>query len=148
MLFLDLNTRKKVHWMDYTTEEISLSCPHILEKSYMEYSKMFETVVDAASLVDPMLFVVDLHTEDKLDEADLMQFHQCLVSLFASKIVLPTARNEEKRLSAKIDGLYVHEMVLNKMINYTTRIDNFNIVLKCGDKVIDMTGGYYVESGI
>lgn len=148
MLFLDLNARKKVHFMDYTTEEISLSCPHILEKSYVEYTRVFEKVIDAASLTDPMVLVVDLHTEDVLEEADLMQFHQCLVSLFASKIVLPTARDEEMRLSAKIDGLYVHDIVLNKLINYDTQIDSFNVVLKCGNRVMDMTGGYYVESDI
>lgn len=148
MLFLDLNIRKKVHQMEYPQEELIISCEHILEKSYSEYSRMFEKAIGSIDLKEGMLLNVELQTSDLLNEADMIQFHQCLVSLFASRIVEQELRNEEPRLSVDTELAYVHAIVLKKLINYKTKVNCFNLVLRCDDQVMDMTGGYYVSSTI
>ena len=145
MLFLDLNMRKKVHVMDYETEELTISCENILDKSYAEYTRMFETAINRIDLRDKILLDVELVTDDKLEEADLIQFHQCLVSLFASRIAEKELRGDEARLSVDNGLAYVHNVILKKMINFKTKIDCFNLVLRCGNMVMDMTGGYYVS---
>ena len=148
MLFLDLNIRKKVHCMDYTTQDLTISCEHILDKSYAEYSRMFEKAVDSIELSENMLFNIDLQTSDLLNEADMIQFHQSLVSLFASRILENEPRNEEDRLSVDDNLAYIHAIILRKLINHKTKINCFNVVLHCGNRVMDMTGGYYVSNKI
>lgn len=148
MLFLDLNIRKKVHQMEYPREELIISCEHILEKSYSEYSRMFEIAIGSVELKEGMLLDIKLQTSDLLNEADMIQFHQCLVSLFASRILETEPRNEELRLSVNTELAYVHAIVLKKLINYKTKVNCFNLVLHCGNQVMDMTGGYYVSSTI
>lgn len=148
MLFLDLNIRKKVHQMEYPREELTISCEHILEKSYSEYSRMFEIAISGVELKEGMLLNIELQTSDLLNEADMIQFHQCLVSLFASRILEEELRNEEPRLSVDTGLAYVHAIVLKKLINYKTKVNCFNLVLRCGNQVMDMTGGYYVSSTI
>lgn len=148
MLFLDLNVRKKTHLMDYNTEEIVVSCEHILEKSYAEYTRMFEKVINSLELKDNTLYDIELQTSDKLEEADLMQFHQCLIGLLVSRIAEKEPRNTEERLAVEQNWVYVNNIALRKLVNFKTKINCFNLVLRCKGKVIDMTGGYYVESGI
>ena len=106
---------------------------------------MFETAINRIDLRDKMLLDIELVTDDKLEEADLIQFHQCLVSLFASRIAEKELRGDEARLSVDNDLAYVHNVILKKMINFKTKIDCFNLVLRCGNMVMDMTGGYYVS---
>ena len=56
--------------------------------------------------------------------------------------------NEEPRLGVNTELAYVHAIVLKKLINYKTKVNCFNLVLHCGNQVMDMTGGYYVSSTI
>lgn len=144
MLFLDLNIRKKVHQMDYNTENLVISCGNILSKSYSEYTRMFGKLIDTVELKENLLVEIELDTNDVLDEADMIQFHQCLVGLFTAKILTEDRRNTEDRLSVDRDLAKINAVVLRKLINYKTKINCFNLVLKCGKQIMDTTGGYYV----
>lgn len=146
MLFLDLNIRKKVHQMDYNTENLVISCGNILSKSYSEYTRMFGKIIDTVELKENLLVEIELQTDDKLDESDMIQFHQCCVGLFAARILTDDRRNSEDRLSVDKDLAKINAIVLRKLVNYKTKVNCFNLVLKCGKQVMDTTGGYYVES--
>lgn len=148
MLFLDLNIRKKVHVMDYQPQDLIISCENILDKSYSEYTRMFEKAINSVDLRENMLLNIELDTEDKLEETDLIQFHQCLVSLFASRIAEKELRGDEARLSVDSSLAYVSNIVLKRLINFKTKINCFNLVLKCKNMVMDMTGGYYVNAKV
>lgn len=148
MLFLDLNMRKKVHQMDYKTENLVISCENLLDKSYTEYSRMFEVAIGSIEIAENLLINVELQTSDKLTESDIVQFHQCLVGCLARRILTNEKRDAEPRLTVDAGLAYVHPVILRKLINQKTLINCFNLVVRYGNHIMDTTGGYYVSAEI
>lgn len=147
MLLLDLNIRNKADIAEekITTIPAVINCEHILEKTYIEYTRMFEAILENITICENMVLDVKLETKDLLDKEDVKQYHQNLVNAFCNLILTSDRRfkNDDDIIIPKVDNLAMGLVLLRKLSLYITKINCFNIRLRYKNLVMDMIEGYY-----
>ena len=104
MLLLDLNIRNKADIAEekITTIPVVINCEHILEKTYIEYTRMFEAILENITICENMVLDVKLETKDLLDKEDIKQYHQNLVNAFCNLILTSDRRFKNDVLSTLV----------------------------------------------
>lgn len=120
---------------------INIECPSlddsILENDKAIYNAMrksFEEYIDGNTITKPILFQIEAHSAEKLDEYDIKYFVDMILSSFNVLFVEDERRKREYRFGLtfipefnQIKDTQLHVM---KMVNYKTKADSFNLVIK------------------
>ena len=144
MLFYNLNIIKSQSIEQYKTISIQLSIPNILNLSYVDYISIINSQIAAKIKqlkIDnntPILFSVNLQTNDKLNFDDVDQFYICSISTLCNQITLATLREREQRLTVDIENININYSTLLKLVNYKTLVDIFNVEFKYNNITINM----------
>ena len=144
MLFYNLKTIKSQSIDQYQTISIQLSIPNILKLSYIDYISIINSQIAAKIKqlkIDnntPILFSINLQTNDKLDFNDVDQFYICSISALCNQITFNTSREREKRLTVDTTNININYSTLLKLVNYKTLVDIFNVEFKYNNITINM----------
>ena len=144
MLFYNLNIIKSQSIKQYKTISIQLSVPNILKLSYIDYISIINSQIAAKisqlkiDTKTPVLFSINLETNDELNFDDVDQFYICSISALCNQITLNTLREREKRLTVDITNININYSTLLKLINYKTLVDIFNVEFKYNNITINM----------
>lgn len=151
MRYLDLNTLT-------VREEDTLDVLYFLQKvevwSGCTLSKMGELLKPHCDLMRQGLtsrdaakvhsFTFELRSSDGVIDADEFEsFVNVCLSWFFAAFVEMTPRAREKRLDVPENlkqGVNCSLSLLKRAINYTTPIDKFNIIIRCGDLRFELVG--------
>lgn len=151
MRYLDLNTLT-------VREEDTLDVSYFLQKvevwSGCTLSKMGELLKPHCDLMRQGLasrdaakvhsFTFELRSSDGVIDADEFEsFVNVCLSWFFAAFVEMTPRAREKRLDVPENlkqGVNCSLSLLKRAINYTTPIDKFNIIIRCGDLRFELVG--------
>lgn len=126
---------------EHLTLVINIECPDLdnsmIENDKTIYSvlrKNFEQYIDEYTITKPVLFQINVQSAAKLDEYDIKTLVEMILSSFNVLLVEKERRNREYRFGltyipefSKIRDTQLHIM---KMINYKTKVDTFNLVIK------------------
>lgn len=144
MLFYNLQIIKPYSSTSYTTIPIQLSIPNILQLSYINYmaavnsqiaAKISQLKIDSDT---PVLFSINLQTNDELNFDDVDQFYICSISALCNQITLATLREREQHLTVDTENININYSTLLKLVNYKTLIDIFNVEFKYNNITINM----------
>ena len=151
MRYLDLNTLT-------VREEDALDVSYFLQRvevwSGCTLSKMGELLKPHCDLMRQGLtsrdaakvhsFTFELRSSDGVIDADEFEsFVNVCLSWFFAAFVEMTPRAREKRLDVPENlkqGVNCSLSLLKRAINYTTPIDKFNIIIRCGDLRFELVG--------
>lgn len=126
---------------EHCTLVINMECPN-LDNSIVENDKAiygtlrrnFEEYIDDYTFNKPVLFQVNVQVAEKLDEYDIKSLVDMILSSFNVLFVEKERRKRDYRFGltyipefSQIKDTQLHIM---KMVNYKTKVDTFNLVIK------------------
>lgn len=126
---------------EYLTLVINMKCPDLdgafLENDKTVYSimrKNFEEYIDDYTITKPVLFQVNVETAEKIDEYDIKSVVDMILGSFNVLFIEKERRKRDYRFGltyipefSQIKDTQLHIM---KMVNYKTKVDTFNLVIK------------------